>query len=324
VRVWLALLLGMAGMAVSGPWASGFGVSAGLRDMRTQARPSGWDLENVHSLVRGTFWEIRRSLAILTWNEAQVYFHKGYDLSAFTPPKEGSRPAPTSDESRGKHEHEHAHGDAAPGADEAQPRIHTPEEEARIHSLEDHPFLRRSPLRPYIYEHADLLTNGERMMPYYWLTTTLDPNFVRAYSNGAYWLAFYYGRPAEAIAYLEEGIAHNPDSYVLYSTLGHICFTKQHRYDLASRYYERAVAANPARNQEERDDCIECLRFLARSYLYSGQPGKAIETCLRAKQIEKLVFGFDTILEEANKALGAPGAQASRPDDSGTSVSRVP
>jgi tetratricopeptide (TPR) repeat protein len=64
------------------------------------------------------------------------------------------------------------------------------------------------------------------------VTTTLDPQFIRAYEYGAVILPEV--NPDEAIALLKEGIAANPSSWRLYQHLGYIYWQRQD--------YERAGA----------------------------------------------------------------------------------
>lgn len=134
--------------------------------------------------------------------------------------------------------------------------------------------IKKSAMVPYIPEHEHDSNGIYAMLPWYWLTTTLDPTFERAYSNGAYFLAFNLGKVDEAINYLQEGIHNNPDSYTLYYVFGRIYFSKFHDYDVAIQYFKKALTYTIAEEEDEE----EVYRFLIFSYQKKGDLNSALET----------------------------------------------
>lgn len=274
-----------------------------IGDDRGALREGRWTLDNAQAVIRGTFWEIRRSMAILAWAEAQAYFHGGFDLTAFTDPSGSMRaggPPDNVDHDEDEHQHDDDHG--ATGEDEG-PRIHTPAEIHKIALLRNHPFLKRSPLRPYVFGHSHENLGPKRMMPFYWLTTQLDPDFVRAYTNGAYWLAFKFNQTSRAMQYLERGLHHNPEAASLYASKAHILFLLQKDYAGAIANYERAIALNPGNTEDEREDFLEWSRFLGRVCLRAGQYDQALQVVYRAKRLDPRAFGFDSVISEATTIL---------------------
>lgn len=288
MRPWIFLIVALVGMAASNVWLTSTLKREHLTQRGNDQARAGWTLGDVRALANSAFWETRRSLAIITWTEAQTYFHRGFDLSAFSRNHE-------MEQSAGR---EHHHDEAEEG-----PRVHSEEEEKQIQSLENHPFLHESLLRPYVFKHSHMKMGEVEMMPWYWLTTKLDPNFVRAYTNGAYWLGFHFHKPDQALDYVNRGIQENPAEYPLYDTRAHILFSLKNAPERAARDYEHAIALNPDRTLEEHGDLLESYRFLARAYLDMKQYEKALEVCYRAKREDRDIFGLDIVIADATKAL---------------------
>ncbi len=72
------------------------------------------------------------------------------------------------------------------------------------------------------YHHEYLIkhrrwTENKDLMSLLEIITTLDPHFVEAYEVGAYILAKGYKDPRRAVAYLNRGIAYNPDAWELHN-----------------------------------------------------------------------------------------------------------
>lgn len=284
------LLLLLAGAALCNFWVEKTRAANGLAFSRS-AKNTGWNAENAHAVAASAFWETRRALAIISWAEAQTYFHGGFDLAAFISNKAAEEKAQT---------------DLAKGDDDEDDkdlRIHSRAEQIKIHSLENHPFTRESLMRPYVYKHFHGEKGPKQMMPFYWLTTQLDPHFVRAYSNGAFWLAFHFNRSKEAMEYLERGRKYNPAAYSIYGMMGHIRFSILKQYDAAAGDLEKAVILNPCSTFDEADDMIMTLRYLGRTYLELGKYDSAISTAYRGKRLDPGAVGFNAIISEATIAL---------------------
>lgn len=67
---------------------------------------------------------------------------------------------------------------------------------------------------------AHMHSDGREMLPWFRVATLSNPNFVRGYCVGAWWLKLR--NPAEAIAFAREGIANNPDAFQIHLVLGEL------------------------------------------------------------------------------------------------------
>ncbi|MCC6546866.1 hypothetical protein IT570_06825 [Candidatus Sumerlaeota bacterium] len=68
----------------------------------------------------------------------------------------------------------------------------------------------------------DVHTAGEELLPWYRMMTLADPNSIRGYMIGAWWLMRDQTEKndREALTYLDEGVANNPDSFQLWLMKG--------------------------------------------------------------------------------------------------------
>lgn len=67
------------------------------------------------------------------------------------------------------------------------------------------------------------------IMSMYRMVTLLDPRFVEAYDVGSYQLVENFHKPEEGLAFLEEGLAHNPDSAKLHFNKAFLLFRLNRR-----------------------------------------------------------------------------------------------
>lgn len=79
----------------------------------------------------------------------------------------------------------------------------------------------RDPKEPHQHAEGKELTE---LLPWYRLATLSDPHNVRNYMIGAWWLKTLKTpeQQKEALAFLEEGIAANPEAYELYLMRGYV------------------------------------------------------------------------------------------------------
>jgi tetratricopeptide (TPR) repeat protein len=86
----------------------------------------------------------------------------------------------------------------------------------------------------------------ELLQPLVDLTTTLDPRFNLAYRFGAIFLSMEPpsgpGRPDQAIALLEKGLASNPRRWQYAHDIGFIHYWHTGNFELAAQWFERAAA----------------------------------------------------------------------------------
>lgn len=241
---------------------------------------------SVSGLVSRSVLAVRKELAMLAWLQAQIYFHKGYALFV----EEGE----DQDHLMKHHREEVAHHHGEDGHEHEDVHIHEHEK----FSI-PHPVTQSSLLRPYIREHVHDLDVVATMMPFYRLTTTLDPNFIRAYVNGAWWLAHQFHNPEAAIEYLAEGLRYNRNHYELLYAIGRIYFSHLNNYPVAIRYFEKALE----QEIEDIDEKEEIVRYLAFAYEKNEQYRQAIEAAQKGLTINPQGPGFKTIIDRCSDTI---------------------
>jgi len=70
----------------------------------------------------------------------------------------------------------------------------------------------RDPSKPHIH------TDGRELLPWFRAMTLSDPGYVRGYVAGSFWLQSH--SQEQALAFVEEGLQHNPDAFELYVSRG--------------------------------------------------------------------------------------------------------
>lgn len=267
--------------------------------------------------ARGTgfVWEIRRTLATISWVKAQDYFHRGFAVADFIRPEdlaafeeheredigrmresimERAEKAPEDSDAgpaahhhddqcdHPDHHHHHHHGDHCDHDDHhAQFGFNT------------HPLMRRSWLRPYTLDHEHDEGGVPMMLPWYWLTTTLDPHFVRAFSNGAWWLAFVRKDVDRALDYLDRGLLRNPGDADLLMARGEIAFRLLKDLPAAIRDFRGAVAgAEPGSEVHEFS-----MRYLAFTLERAGDKEEACRVAREGIQLYSGHAAFQAVAE---------------------------
>lgn len=314
-------------MGLSGAWISSQSPLKRIEHDTKTGPEQKLTVTDARTFVSQTFMEIRRTLAILSWAEAQTYFHKGYDLTAFSRNVRAEEKV-LRREAAGEiiDEHDHhdhdsmeAHEDSvhddgsSPGTSSPSSQkekhepggsaFHNASDQLKIKSLTSHPFLRRSSMRPYVFRHVESREGAQRMLPFYWLTARLDPNFTRAYTGAGYWLSFSFGRGEEGWAFLEEGLAANPTAYDIHQMMGHIAYSLRKDYRVAERHSRRAFELNPLTTIEQLEDAAESIRYLCHSLLAQGKTVECISTAYTAWRFLPDEPGIGAIISDATIAL---------------------
>lgn len=70
------------------------------------------------------------------------------------------------------------------------------------------------------HEHSD----GRELLPWFRLMTLSDPHYIRGYTVGAWWLM--RRNYEESVAFIEEGVANNPNAFQIHLMHGHVLFEK--------------------------------------------------------------------------------------------------
>jgi tetratricopeptide (TPR) repeat protein len=91
--------------------------------------------------------------------------------------------------------------------------------------------------------HYDRAHSYNELAPLLEITTNLDPQLIVAYQFGASFLAPAppggAGQPDRAVQLMQYGIAHNPDDWHLYYSLGFVYYTELHDYAKAADAFAR-------------------------------------------------------------------------------------
>jgi tetratricopeptide (TPR) repeat protein len=120
-----------------------------------------------------------------------------------------------------------------------------------------------------------LSLNDPELAPYFVLVTMLDSHYVSSYYLAA-GMIFDLGREEEAIDFLREGIAANPDSGDLYFSLG-ISYLKEKRYPEAAEAFEKAIQLETTIVSR-----VLIIEGLVTCYKKMGQDEKAIKLLVMA------------------------------------------
>lgn len=83
----------------------------------------------------------------------------------------------------------------------------------------------RADLYHHIMEEQGIPWQQEQdILPLFRMITVLDPHLVEAYDTASYDLVINFGRPKEGFAFLQEGLAQNPDSAQLHFGNAYLLF----------------------------------------------------------------------------------------------------
>ena len=182
--------------------------------------------------------QMRTSISDMMFMKTEIYLHAGVryephiDVGAL---ESGGNIKNEASESHDDHDHDHEdeHGHAEAPAT----IIPTAEKDFRgfIGDLERE----IKPWKPA--GSPDVHSSGEELLPWYRMMTLADPNSIRGYSIGAWWLmkAKTEERDKEALDFLNEGVANNPDSFQLWLMKGR-AHQRLNQLDDALKAYDTA------------------------------------------------------------------------------------
>lgn len=152
--------------------------------------------------------------------------------------------------------------------------------------------------------HTHLTEGGARaqgsnlvheILPWFWLAAALNPRNPEAYLEAAYWLRRDSRHPAEAEAFLRQGLRANPCSYEIRFELGRVFEEDRHAPAVARIHWEcglqlweqgnagrrtpddfmlRRLSGSLARLEEQQGNYEQALRHWARLKPFSASPAK--------------------------------------------------
>ncbi len=170
-------------------------------------------------------------------------------------------------------------------------------------------------LRVDEYQHRRRIVGGdllraddEALMPLVRLITWLNPHFVDAYGLGGQWLAFHFNRPRESMAFYEEGIQNNPQSFTLLDGAAWVYWRYQKDYPKAAQRARQA-----ARVAEDDLQRFQALWLVAHVLQSAGDRAGAI----RAWQEVGKIPGYERTgaiwIAKLSAPTGAPRPSAGAP-----------
>ena len=266
--------------------------------------------------------EIRSSMSDMMFIKTELYLHSGvayrlnldYDaLSSkgeVTDKGKGQINAPPKQEEAG-HSHEE---EASPGEEDlhfdctgADTVIRSRQKDFRGFIGDLHrqvkPWL--DPSKPHLH------TDGTELLPWYRLMTMSDPHNIRGYMIGAWWLKRFKTKPQleEALKFLEEGIAYNPEAFQLYLMNGRVFVALGDNQEAKKSYREAAERAvkqrppngktGPSWTDYNEEDALASVRLAVMTEAEYGTRKQALQLALDYHG----KIGQDIILERQIKSL---------------------
>ncbi|MFA6321057.1 MAG: hypothetical protein WCY36_04280 [Candidatus Omnitrophota bacterium] len=145
----------------------------------------------------------------------------------------------------------------------------------------------------------------KEVLPWFYVEVAFNPNDIRGYVLGAYWLQ-RIGRNDESLKFLKEGAVNNPDSAQILSAIGEL-YSKKGDHKNTVIYLERACklwidakGINAITNPYEESDRVFAFDVLADRYVKNGEREKALQLYK-----ELLKFGTNPVVLQKIKKLEA-------------------
>jgi hypothetical protein len=163
-----------------------------------------------------------------------------------------------------------------------------------------------------IYHHEEesegiYWANERDILPLYRMIAMLDPHFVNAYDEASYQLIRNLKKVDEGFAFLDEGLAYNPDSYQLVWDKAFFLWQLK-RYKEAIPWADKAtrMAGTPEHLEENPIDFLNCIRALAHCYGGAGLRQEEIQSLRLWHSLRPLDPYPRVRLPELGEPLNAP------------------
>lgn len=161
-----------------------------------------------------------------------------------------------------------------------------------------------------ITQHTHLEAGTEReILPWLRLAADLDPQKIDTYTVGAFFLREHLNRPAQAEAFLREGLRSNPDSCEILFELGRLYRESSHDLDRARNVWELGVKKFLARSNDEMKDTKlvfeEIVVNLARLEDEAGNFAQAINWLHAAQKVSPDPGALQKQIDDLQKKIPA-------------------
>ena len=115
----------------------------------------------------------------------------------------------------------------------------------------------------------------KEMLPFFALSTALDPRNVEAVLTAAYWLEHEFGKTEDAIELLKKGVRDNPSSWETENALGRLYFRQKKDWTLAEWHLREAVRKSES-GKIENFERVQISYYLGETYLALGKKNEAL------------------------------------------------
>ncbi len=125
--------------------------------------------------------------------------------------------------------------------------------------------------------------NRKEMLPFFAMSTTLDPHNIEAVLTTAYWLEREFSKPEDATELLEKSIHDNPYSWEIESALGRLYFRQKKEWLLAEQHLRQALQKLGS-GKIENFERVDIYYHLGQTRLVLGKKLEALEAYRQARR----------------------------------------
>ena len=263
----------------------------GLRDQVNPAHPvAGLEVADTHASA-SLLGQFRTSTSSWLWLRTDLYLHNGVELRPLTEDelKAGKTGVGSAEKDLGK----------AMNDDAVVTSIPSPDRDIRgwLGDLE-------RDTAPYRDMHNHTHNDPEQALPLFRLMTWIDPNFIDGWTVGSTVIARDQSEKGtdKALAFLNEGLANNPESVSVLDSIAFIEITRKKDLPKALEYLEQARKAGLANlkqlPEEEKEEFAQVYRWLALCYRDLTESDKMDAVLREGRQI----FPDDAVLAMLSNA----------------------
>ncbi|MBI4846101.1 MAG: tetratricopeptide repeat protein [Candidatus Omnitrophica bacterium] len=196
-------------------------------------------------MPKGIFYQVfgqfRHDIAALFYIKSDEYYHRGT---------------------------EHRFDEKHPGGNKCVEESGEPAQEKSVNILEENNgdifFKISRALQEHRLVHLEKTERAE-VIPWFFFSSEVDPEFIAAYTVGSFWLATRMQKPDEALIFLKKGARYNPRAWQIFEQIGSIYFMAKNDYQKSLSYFKRAYELMSGENQAALIDKKRVLIFLAAS-----------------------------------------------------------